>query len=281
MTNPYRIPDDGRNRTINFSGGRSSGYMLRNILDAHDGQIPPNTIVVFCNTGKEMPQTLDFVNQVQLRWDVPIAWLEYMYQDQRPKHHYRIVNHNSAARNGEPFADMLLCKKMLPNVVTRFCTSELKVRTVQRYVRRSLGWTAKHVINVLGIRYDEPRRWQKAILEHCNTEYPMVHDRVTKQRVLDWWSNNDFDLAIDSMYGNCDLCFMKGRVERLAIMRQRPDLAQWWINQEKEITERTGRQSSFIKHPDTYERQLRHSQDDLFLDADLDDGSDNSCFCTD
>ena len=32
--NPYLFPDD-RHRVINFSGGRSSGYMLAQILEAH------------------------------------------------------------------------------------------------------------------------------------------------------------------------------------------------------------------------------------------------------
>lgn len=33
--------------------------------------------VTFQNTGREMPQTLDFVAEVGRRWGVLIAWLEY------------------------------------------------------------------------------------------------------------------------------------------------------------------------------------------------------------
>ena len=54
MSNPWCIPDDERYRTINVSGGRSSAYMLRHILDAHGGELPPRTVPVFCNTGKEL-----------------------------------------------------------------------------------------------------------------------------------------------------------------------------------------------------------------------------------
>ena len=37
--------------------------MLHNILDAYDGKLPEDGIVTFSNTGKEMPETLDFVKE--------------------------------------------------------------------------------------------------------------------------------------------------------------------------------------------------------------------------
>ena len=45
---------------ISFSGGRTSGYMLYKILEANNG-LPSNAKVIFTNTGREMEQTLDFV----------------------------------------------------------------------------------------------------------------------------------------------------------------------------------------------------------------------------
>ena len=36
MTNPYQIEPPA---LISFSGGRTSGYMLRQILDAYDGRL--------------------------------------------------------------------------------------------------------------------------------------------------------------------------------------------------------------------------------------------------
>ena len=62
---------------ISFSGGRSSGYMLKHILDAHGGELPDGVYVVFFNTGKEMPQTLEFVAECGERWGVKIWWLEF------------------------------------------------------------------------------------------------------------------------------------------------------------------------------------------------------------
>ena len=73
--NPYILPAD-KIHTLNFSGGRSSAFMLRNILDAYGGALPSHIIAVFANTGKEFEQTLDFVHECETRWDAPIIWLE-------------------------------------------------------------------------------------------------------------------------------------------------------------------------------------------------------------
>ena len=73
MTNPYKI--DGP-ALISFSGGRTSGFMLWHILDAHNGELPPDVYVTFANTGKEREETLRFVFECQSRWGAKIRWLE-------------------------------------------------------------------------------------------------------------------------------------------------------------------------------------------------------------
>jgi hypothetical protein len=45
------------------SGGRTSMHMLWRYLDRHDGRLPHGSVAVFCNTGKEHPATLDFVQR--------------------------------------------------------------------------------------------------------------------------------------------------------------------------------------------------------------------------
>jgi 3'-phosphoadenosine 5'-phosphosulfate sulfotransferase (PAPS reductase)/FAD synthetase len=34
-------------------------------------------LVTFQNTGKEMPQTLEFINECDKRWNLNMVWLEY------------------------------------------------------------------------------------------------------------------------------------------------------------------------------------------------------------
>ena len=141
---PYRI--DGP-AVISFSGGRTSGYMLKHILDAHGGALPEDIAVVFANTGKERPETLDFVYECGARWNVHITWVEY---DWNEPHRTRIVPHNSAARNGEPFEALIDRKGFVPNPRMRFCTSFLKRDRIDSYARYWLGW--KSWSSVLGQR---------------------------------------------------------------------------------------------------------------------------------
>ena len=72
--NKYQCDEDA---VISFSGGRSSGFLLHKVVQAYDGLLPDHIKVIFCNTGKEMPQTLDFVEDCSQKWNVPIVWLEY------------------------------------------------------------------------------------------------------------------------------------------------------------------------------------------------------------
>ena len=150
MSNPYLLETPG---VINFSGGRTSGYMLYHILKAYDGKLPEDLPVVFANTGKEMPQTLDFVHECSEKWNVPIVWVEW---NNECEHDLDVVNHNSAARNGEPYEKLIDSKRFLPNPVTRYCTSYLKIKTMRAYCMFHLGF--EHWMSYVGLRYDEPHR---------------------------------------------------------------------------------------------------------------------------
>lgn len=86
---PYKMSGT---TVVSFSGGRTSAYLLRQVLDANDDL--DDLIVTFANTGKEHPATLDFVNECSQRWQVPIVWLEYR-DDERG---FAIVTYETASR---------------------------------------------------------------------------------------------------------------------------------------------------------------------------------------
>jgi 3'-phosphoadenosine 5'-phosphosulfate sulfotransferase (PAPS reductase)/FAD synthetase len=138
---------------ISFSGGRTSAYLLYKILEANNG-LPPESVVCFCNTGKEEIATINFVRDCSVNWNVPIVWLEYRSSD--PK--FAVVDYETASRNGEPFDQLIKQRNYLPNMVARFCTTELKVLAIDRYMK-SLG--IDEYSTVVGIRADEPRRVAK------------------------------------------------------------------------------------------------------------------------
>ena len=135
---PYLFPPEEYNVQFAFSDGRSSAFMLHQFLE-RNGSIPDNVKVMFQNTGREMNETLDFIEEVSQRWGVEIIWLE-LDVTADGEWSFQQVNHQTAARNGEPFRKMLEKRRMLPNMKNRFCTSDLKYKTASRYLNQILGW---------------------------------------------------------------------------------------------------------------------------------------------
>lgn len=223
----YKLPEG--NVVVSFSGGRTSGYMLHQIAEANGG-IPDRCVVCFQNTGREMPETLDFIQECSDRWGIPIVWLEWTRQ--KPK--FQIVNYNSAARNGEPFEALIWQKKHLPNIRMRFCTQELKVLTSKRYLR-SMGWDTW--TSAVGIRADEAKRLGKEDRDRWVTWHPLASAGVVRRDIYDFWESQPFDLMLPSAsgacwLGNCDGCFLKSEATLAHLARLFPGRHQWWQDME-------------------------------------------------
>lgn len=229
----YKIPTPA---CISFSGGRTSAFMLKQIINAHGGKLPKDIIVCFANTGKELPETLDFVHEIEQMWDVDIHWLELEISETRPIWGTKRVSYETASRQGEPFDELLIKQQMLPNLHRRVCTIELKIKPIERYMR-SLGYTEWY--SCLGLRYDEPKRVSdsRARAERYINVCPMYDAKHTNEDVLKFWREQNFDLKIPTIdgkavAGNCDLCFLKGTKTTLNLMHEKPHLATWWIEKE-------------------------------------------------
>jgi len=231
VSNPYHIEGPA---LISFSGGRTSGYMLWHVLDAHDGKLPSDVHVGFANTGKEREETLRFVNNCATRWAVDVRWLEYRSGEER----FAEVAFNSASRCGEPFAAMIEKYSRVPNAFTRFCTGKLKVGVMTDFMKtEGFGrWTS-----AIGLRADEMRRVLKAVERNENrserwTEaMPMVEAQARLPDVAAFWDRQPFDLELDPGEGNCDLCMVKSIARLKQSIRSRPVCAKWWIDQEQKV----------------------------------------------
>jgi 3'-phosphoadenosine 5'-phosphosulfate sulfotransferase (PAPS reductase)/FAD synthetase len=242
---------------INFSGGRTSAYMTKRLIDEGN-----EYIVSFQNTGKEMPETLDFINECDKRWNLNIVWLEYRFGN-----HFEVVNYETASRDGRPFDEAIAHKKQfLPNQRLRYCTTFLKIDTLRRYLK-SIGVTDYTSFN--GIRYDEPRRWNKIKDSKFDVELPLVQWKTTKADVLNWWKEQQFDLMVNEPYGNCDGCFLKGKGKLAIIAKEKPELFDWWINHEK-------------KTNNTFKKEISYQQlkDKSIAQQGMFDGDPSfECFC--
>jgi 3'-phosphoadenosine 5'-phosphosulfate sulfotransferase (PAPS reductase)/FAD synthetase len=225
---------------ISFSGGRTSGYLLRLLLDANGGALPPECHVVFANTGKENEATLRFVRDCCVNWGVPIVWVEYLADGDG----WRQVTFETASRAGEPFEALIRKRNYLPNPVARFCTVELKILRIADYMR-SLGHEEFEVL--IGLRADEPARIAKLRADPSGGTHgierraPLADLGVSRWDVGSYWQTAPFDLALPNiggvtMEGNCDLCFLKHSAIVMSLIAKTPAQGVWWARQEGSIT---------------------------------------------
>jgi 3'-phosphoadenosine 5'-phosphosulfate sulfotransferase (PAPS reductase)/FAD synthetase len=247
--NPYTLPEG--NVAIAFSGGRTSAYMLHQIIEANGLDVvnSDRVVVSFQNTGREMPETLDFVQECGERWGVRIVWLEYRLRWTGAPHDvknkifdtaantFEVVNHNSASQNGEPMEQLLEYYGFIPTALSRWCTGRLKIKTAAAYLQ-SLGWA--EWTSATGIRADEARR-----AKHDGTKldrnwlwHPLYRAGVDKWQVKDFWDSKPFDLRLPNIdgvtyLGNCDGCFLKSERHRAALARDYPERARWWSRMEE------------------------------------------------
>jgi hypothetical protein len=221
---------------ISFSGGRTSGYMLWYLFNEWKERDQWEKIVVFANTGKEAEGTLFFVDECSQEWGIPIIWVEAKCKDQNGKPfsgkgwsvQHKIVDFDSASRNGEPFEEMISVLG-IPRTDEPFCSKQLKTTAIESYLK-SIGW--KDYYRAIGIRFDElnridGNRTQKKFI------YPLAEiNPVTKSMVSEWWGNQDFDLNIHPDEGNCDNCWKKDFPRLARNMIRNPKSFDWWTEME-------------------------------------------------
>lgn len=214
---------------ISFSGGRTSAYMLRKILDTpiyHSW----HKVIVFANTGKERPETLDFVKEISDRWAIKITWVEAVVNPEVGKGTtHKVVSYHSASRNGEPF-ESVIQKYGIPNQAFPHCTRELKQAPIKSYMR-SLGYP--EYVTAIGIRFDEPRR----ISNKRDFDYPLYRMGITEKHVRDFWNSQPFDLKLKSYEGNCDLCWKKSLRKKRTLLAENPQISEWWDEMEQKYSE--------------------------------------------
>lgn len=217
---------------VSFSGGRTSAYMLFQVLCAHGGVLPDYVVVAFANTGQELEETLRFVHECGTRWGVRIFWVEWrppaserlrlvipaeLQRDRKASkeenarraaerkrlreiaeagRRFEHVGFNSADREGRWFAELIRRKQVLPNQDLRYCTEKLKVETM-KWLMISLGYSTWY--NIVGLRADERHRVIKQVLRNATglerfvSGCPMAVAGVTKLVIWRFWLGRNVD----------------------------------------------------------------------------------------
>jgi hypothetical protein len=232
---------------ISFSGGRTSGYMTKKIIDTKRDEY--DIKVIFANTGFENGATLQFVHDCDTHFGFNTVWLEGVTNEEMGVGmSHKIVTFETASRNGEPFEQMIQ-KYGIPNMQAPFCTDRLKRRSIESYLK-SIGWALRDYDLAIGIRTDEQRRVKDD--KTRNVVYPLVHwFPADKQDVLDWWEDQPFDLQLQEHQGNCKTCWKKSFNKLVKLHTEDPSQFDFFERMEEKYG-RVG--AEFAKYDDAPDR---------------------------
>lgn len=207
------------NLVISFSGGRTSAYMTKYLLDNFSDKY--NFYVVYANTGQEHEKTLEFINNCDKYFNFNTVWVEaIVHHNERKANTHKIVNYQTACRDSFLFEEMIK-KHGIPNKAFPHCTRELKLAPIYSYLK-SIGLKNGDYEMALGIRADEKRRVSESA-DVRNIIYPLVDLDIDKTDVLYWWSKQDFDLEIQEHQGNCLWCWKKTDKKHFRNIQSNPE----------------------------------------------------------
>lgn len=235
---------------VSVSGGRTSTFMAKKLKDDYSDQY--EMIFVFSNTGEEWEETLVFMDRCDREFGLGCVWVESVVHAGREGTTHKIVNFETASRKGEPF-EQVIRKYGIPNKAFPHCSRELKFRPITSYAK-SIGW--KNYLTAIGIRADEPRR----IRDDKNLIYPLFNMFPTdKPTIIDWWSQQRFDLQLKEHQGNCKWCWKKSLKKHILIAKESPEAFAFPLRMEAEHG-RTGAGSA-EGAPRTFFREFRSAKD--------------------
>jgi hypothetical protein len=145
---------------------------------------------------------------------------------------------------GNSFEKLNNRKNALPNLMWRYCTTELKMRPIFDWWFKNIN---EKVLMNIGIRYDEMERadnirnsfkgivgkrgtrnkWEE--IEWREASFPLIEDKIIHPRVVKWASQSGLAFPSDS---NCVGCFHKPLQQLRKNWDDNPKKMQWFSDQE-------------------------------------------------
>lgn len=190
---------------LGLSGGKDSSALAVYMRDK-----VPEMEYFFSDTGKELPETYEFLDRLEAFLGKPIVRL----------------NMDSDPNKNRDFDHWLtLYGGLLPSSQVRWCTVNLKIKPFEEYVGEDRAY------NYVAIRADEDRVGYKplktASLRNIEPKYPFKEDGITKEdvyRILE-----ESGLGLPDYYqwrtrSGCYFCFFQRKSEWVGLLEQHPDL---------------------------------------------------------
>lgn len=180
---------------LGLSGGKDSSALAVYMKDR-----VPEMEYVFCDTGKELPETYEYLDKLEAFLGRPIVRLN---SDRDFDHWLEVYG------------------GLLPSSQMRWCTRQLKIRPFEKYVGED------EVVSYVGIRADEDRSGYISTKPNIKARFPFKEDGLARQdivRILE-----ESGVGIPSYYewrsrSGCYFCFYQRKGEWAGLLERHPDL---------------------------------------------------------
>lgn len=207
-----------------LSGGKDSAalaiYMKSRV---------PEMEYVFCDTGKELDETYEYLDLLEVYLERRVVRLK---------------------GEGLGFDDLLEIRRgFLPSPQMRWCTEYLKIKPYERYIGED------HVISYVGIRADEGHRKRYISTKpNITARYPFVEDGIRRKDVIEILNTTYIGgrpIGLPKYYdwrsrSGCYFCFYQQRREWVGLLETHPDLFQKAMEYERD-DELTGERYTWVQ----------------------------------
>ena len=189
------MTDETARHILSLSGGKDSTALAVYMRDKVS-----NMEYVFCDTGKELPETYEYLTKIEAFLGKPIVKLNSEFS----------FDHWLKVFSG-----------FLPSAQMRWCTKNLKLKPFEKYVGDSL------VYSYVGIRADEDRAGYISHKKNLIPVFPFKDDGIVKAdvyRILE-----ESGLGLPDYYewrtrSGCYFCFFQRKSEWIGLKNKHPEL---------------------------------------------------------
>jgi 3'-phosphoadenosine 5'-phosphosulfate sulfotransferase (PAPS reductase)/FAD synthetase len=189
------VPDETRH-LLGLSGGKDSAALAVYLRDEK-----PNLEYFFCDTGKELKETYEYLERLKARLGIKVSVLS---SD-------RGFDHWLSVYGG-----------VLPSPRVRWCTKALKIEPIEAFVG------SDQAVSYIAIRADErDRKGYISTKANIRAEFPFIEAGINKQdvvRILE-----DSGIGLPSYYqwrsrSGCFFCFYQQKIEWVRLHDYHPEL---------------------------------------------------------
>lgn len=180
---------------LGLSGGKDSAALAVYMKDR-----VPEMEYIFTDTGKELPETYEFLDKLEAFLGKPVARL-------------------NADRDFDHWLDVY--GGLLPSTKVRWCTRQLKIRPFEQFVGDD------RVISYVGIRADEDRSGYVSTKPNIEARFPFKEDGIVMSDVMRILE--EAGVGLPSYYewrsrSGCFFCFYQRKSEWAGLLERHPDL---------------------------------------------------------